>query len=130
MLELGNGFAYVGRQVRLQVGEEEFFIDLLFYHLKLRCYVVIELKNGKFEPCQLGQLGFYVTAVNNQMRHQNDKETIGLLICKNKDKVVAEYSLQNSAQPLGISEYQLNQILPDDYKSSLPSIEEIEDGLK
>ena len=129
LLELGTGFAYVGRQFRIQVGEEEFFLDLLFYHLKLRCFVVVELKTVKFEPSQLGQLGFYVTAVNEQLRHPDDNETIGLLICKTKDKIVAEYALKNAAQPLGISEYQLSRLLPDEIKSSLPSIEEIEAGL-
>ncbi len=126
LLELGTGFAYVGRQICLHVGAEEFFIDLLFYHLRLRCYVVIELKTVKFEPSQLGQLGFYVTAVNEQLRHPTDAETIGLLICKTKDKVVAEYALKNASQPLGISEYKLNRLLPKDYRSSLPTIEEIE----
>lgn len=126
LLELGIGFAYVGRQIRIQVGEEEFFIDLLFYHLKLRCFVVLELKTVKFEPSHLGQLNFYVTAVNEQFRHPNDGETIGLLICKTKDKVVAEYALKNAAQPLGISEYQLSRLLPKDIQSSLPTIDEIE----
>jgi RecB family endonuclease NucS len=130
LLELGTGFAYVGKQVRIQVGEEEFFLDLLFYHLKLRCFVVVELKTVKFEPSQLGQLGFYVTAVNEQLRHPSDNETIGLLICKTKDKVVAEYALKNAAQPLGISEYQLSRLLPDEIKSSLPTIEEIEAELE
>ena len=130
LLELGTGFAYVGKQVRIQVGEEEFFLDLLFYHLKLRCFVVVELKTVKFEPSQLGQLGFYVTAVNEQLRHPSDNETIGLLICKTKDKVVAEYALKNAAQPLGISEYQLSCLLPDEIKSSLPTIEEIEAELE
>ena len=129
LLELGTGFAFVGRQYRMQVGEEEFFLDLLFYHLKLRCFVVVELKTVKFEPSQLGQLGFYVTAVNEQLRHPADNETIGLLICKTKDKVVAEYALKNAAQPLGISEYKLSRLLPDEIKSSLPTIEEIEAGL-
>ena len=130
LLELGTGFAYVGKQVRIQVGEEEFFLDLLFYHLKLRCFVVVELKTVKFEPSQLGQLGFYVTAVNEQLRHPSDNETIGLLICKTKDKVVAEYALKNAAQPLGISEYQLSRLLPDEIKSSLPTLEEIEAELE
>ena len=129
LLELGTGFAYVGRQFRIQVGEEEFFLDLLFYHLKLRCFVVVELKTVNFEPSQLGQLGFYVTAVNEQLRHPTDNETIGLLICKTKDKIVAEYALKNAAQPLGISEYQLSRLLPDEIRSSLPTIEEIEAGL-
>lgn len=126
LLELGTGFAYVGRQVRLEVGGQEFFVDLLFYHLKLRCYIVIELKTTAFEPSNLGQLGFYVTAVNEQLRHSSDGETIGLLICKEKNKIVAEYALKGMDQPLGISEYRLSRLLPDTIKSSLPSIEEIE----
>lgn len=126
LLELGTGFSYVGRQVRIEVGDQEFFMDLLFYHLKLRCYVVIELKTTPFEPENLGQLGFYVTAVNEQMRHPSDAETIGLLICKEKNKVVAEYALKGTTQPLGISEYRLSRLLPDEVKSSLPAIEEIE----
>lgn len=129
LLELGTGFAYVGHQVRIEVGGQEFFMDLLFYHLKLRCYVVIELKTTAFVPENLGQLGFYVTAVNEQLKQPSDAETIGLLICKEKNKVVAEYALKGTAQPLGISEYQLSRLLPDSVRSSLPTIEEIESEL-
>lgn len=129
LLTLGSGFAYVGKQLPLQVGEEEFFLDLLFYHLKLRCYVVIELKTGKFHPKDLGQLSFYVTAVDHQMKHSEDSDTIGLLICREKDRIVAEYSLQNTAQPLGISEYELGKLLPNEFRSSLPTVEEIERNL-
>jgi len=99
LLELGAGFAFVGRQVLLEVGDDEFFIDLLFYHLKLRCYVVIELKGGKFKPEHLGQLGFYLTAVDRQVRSEHDNPTIGLLLCKSKNKVVAEYALGDKTQP-------------------------------
>ena len=130
LLELGAGFAFVGRQVLLQVGEEEFFIDLLFYHLKLRCYVVIELKAGKFKPEHLGQLGFYMTAVDKQMKAEPDNATIGLLLCKSKDKVVAEYALGDKAQAMGIAEYKLEQALPDTLESNLPSIEQIERELQ
>lgn len=126
LLELGAGFAFVGRQVLLNVGGEEFFIDLLFYHLKLRCYVVIELKGGKFKPEHLGQLGFYLTAVDAQIRHPQDGPTIGLLLCKSKNKVVAEYALRDKAQPIGVAEYQLVESLPPELESSLPSIEQIE----
>jgi predicted nuclease of restriction endonuclease-like (RecB) superfamily len=126
LLELGAGFAFVGRQVLLDVGGEEFFIDLLFYHLKLRCYVVIELKAGKFKPEHLGQLGFYLTAVDAQMKHPQDGPTIGLLLCKTKNKVVAEYALRDKAQPLGVAEYQLVESLPAELQTSLPSIEQIE----
>ncbi|WP_457356054.1 PDDEXK nuclease domain-containing protein [Roseateles sp. P5_D6] len=126
LLELGTGFAFVGRQVLLDVGGDEFFIDLLFYHLKLRCYVVIELKGGKFKPEHLGQLGFYLTAVDAQVKHPQDGPTIGLLLCKSKNKVVAEYALRDKAQPLGVAEYQLVESLPPELLSSLPSIEQIE----
>lgn len=126
LLELGAGFAFVGRQVLLNVGGDEFFIDLLFYHLKLRCYVVIELKGGKFKPDHLGQLGFYLTAVDTQVKHPDDGPTIGLLLCKGKNKVVAEYALRNNAQPLGVAEYQLVESLPAELQTSLPSIEQIE----
>lgn len=126
LLELGAGFAFVGRKVLLDVGGDEFFIDLLFYHLKLRCYVVIELKGGKFKPEHLGQLGFYLTAVDAQVKHPQDGPTIGLLLCKSKNKVVAEYALRDKAQPLGVAEYQLVESLPPELLSSLPSIEQIE----
>lgn len=126
LLELGAGFAFVGRQVLLDVGGEEFFIDLLFYHLKLRCYVVIELKAGKFKPEQLGQLGFYLTTVDAQVKHPDDAPSIGLLLCKSKNKVVAEYALRDKSQPLGVAEYQLLESLPPEFQTSLPSIEQIE----
>ena len=126
LLELGAGFAFVGRQVLLDVGGDEFFIDLLFYHLKLRCYVVIELKGGKFKPEHLGQLGFYLTAVDRQVKHEHDNPTIGLLLCKTKNKVVAEYALGDKTQPMGIAEYKLLESLPPELQTSLPSIEQIE----
>jgi predicted nuclease of restriction endonuclease-like (RecB) superfamily len=126
LLELGAGFAFVGRQVLLDVGGDEFFIDLLFYHLKLRCYVVIELKGGKFKPEHLGQLSFYLTAVDAQVKHPQDNPTIGLLLCKSKNKVVAEYALRTNTQPLGVAEYQLIESLPAELQTSLPSIEQIE----
>ena len=126
LLELGAGFAFVGRQVLMDVGGDEFFIDLLFYHLKLRCYVVIELKGGKFKPEHLGQLGFYLTAVDAQIKHPQDSPTIGLLLCKSKNKVVAEYALRDNTQPMGIAEYKLLESLPAELQTSLPSIEQIE----
>ncbi|KMN22044.1 PDDEXK nuclease domain-containing protein [Pseudomonas helleri] len=126
LLELGAGFAFVGRQVLLDVGGDEFFIDLLFYHLKLRCYVVIELKAGKFKPEHLGQLGFYMTAVDRQIKGEHDTPTIGLLLCKSKNKIVAEYALGDKAQPMGIAEYKLLESLPAELQTSLPSIEQIE----
>lgn len=130
LIELGNGFAYVGRQVRLEVGGDEFFIDLLFYHLKLRSYVVIELKTGDFQPEYIGKLGFYVSAVNHEMKHPQDNPTIGLLICKSKNNIVAQYTLDTANLPIGISEYELSKLYLKDFKSSLPSIEEIENELK
>jgi len=129
LLELGAGFAFVGRQVLLDVGGDEFFIDLLFYHLKLRCYVVIELKGGKFKPEHLGELSFYLTAVDEQVRHPQDKPTIGLLLCKSKNKVVAEYALRQNTQPLGVAEYKLIESLPPELATDLPSIEQIEQEL-
>ncbi len=129
LLELGAGFAFVGRQVLLNVGGDEFFIDLLFYHLKLRCYVVIELKGGKFKPEHLGQLGFYLTAVDRQVKSEHDNPTIGLLLCKSKNKVVAEYALGDKTQPMGIAEYKLLESLPAELQTSLPSIEQIENEL-
>ena len=129
LLELGAGFAYVGRQVLLTVGGEEFFIDLLFYHLKLRCFVVIELKAGVFKPEHLGQLGFYLTAIDRDMKSAHDNPTIGLLLCKTKNKVVAEYALGDKTQPMGIAEYRLVESLPAELQTSLPSIEQIEQAL-
>lgn len=126
LLELGAGFAFVGRQVVLDVGGDEFRIDLLFYHLKLRCYVVIELKAGKFKPEHLGQLGFYLTAVDRQVKSEHDNPTIGLLLCKAKNKVVAEYALGDKTQPMGIAEYKLVESLPAELQTSLPTIEQIE----
>lgn len=126
LLELGAGFAYMGRQVPVLVGEREFLLDLLFYHARLHCYLVIELKVGDFEPAHAGQLNFYVKAVDEQLRKEGDQPTIGLLLCKSKDKLVAEYALSDIAKPLGISEYQLTRSLPESFKSSLPSIEDIE----
>jgi predicted nuclease of restriction endonuclease-like (RecB) superfamily len=130
LLELGAGFAYVGRQVQLEVGEEDFFVDLLFYHLKLRCYVVIELKAGKFKPEHIGQLGFYMTAVDANIRAGADGPTIGLLLCKSRDKVVAEYALRDTTRPLGIAEYQLAESLPEPLQTSLPTIEQLERELE
>lgn len=130
LLELGAGFAFVGRQVHLEVGGDDFFLDLLFYHLKLRCYVVIELKADKFKPEHLGQLGFYLTAVDRQVKSEQDNPSIGLLLCKSKNKVVAEYALGDKSQPMGIAEFKLLEELPEPLQNSLPSIEQIENELK
>jgi predicted nuclease of restriction endonuclease-like (RecB) superfamily len=126
LLELGAGFAYVGRQKELQVGEREFFLDLLFYHTKLHCYVVIELKTGEFEPEYAGKLNFYLKAVDEQLRGDRDEPTIGILLCKTRDRVVVEYALSDIHKPMGVSQYQLTRALPDNLKPSLPSIEELE----
>ena len=130
LLELGSGFSFVGRQWRLEVGGEEFFIDLLFYHLKLRRYVVVELKTGDFKPEFVGQLGFYVQAVNAQLKHLTDEDAIGLLICKHHNRLVAKYALGASSELLGVSEYKLTKLLPAGFRSSLPSVGEIESELK
>lgn len=129
LLELGTGFSYLGRQVHLHVGESDFYMDLLFYHVQLHCYVVVELKTEKFKPEFAGKLNFYVTAVNKQMKSEQDNPTIGLLICKDKDDVVAEYALDDISQPIGIAAYELTKVLREEFKSSLPTVEEIENEL-
>jgi predicted nuclease of restriction endonuclease-like (RecB) superfamily len=126
LLELGAGFAFVGRQVHLEVGGDDFYIDLLFYHLKLHRYVVVELKAGAFKPEHAGQLGFYLSAVDAQVKTDRDGPTIGLLLCRTKNRVVAEYALRNTTQPIGVAEYQLVESLPSDLETSLPSIDQIE----
>lgn len=126
LLELGTGFAFVGSQVPLQVGEDTVYPDLLFYHLELRCYVVVELKVTKFKGEHLGQLGVYVSAVNHINKKPTDNPTIGLLICKTKNNVMAQYALESTNQPIGISEYQLSKLMPENIQSQLPTIEDIE----
>jgi predicted nuclease of restriction endonuclease-like (RecB) superfamily len=129
LLEMGVGFAFVGRQYSLIVGGEEFRIDLLFYHLKLRCYVVIELKTVPFQPEFAGKMNFYLSAVNNQLRHPDDQPSIGLILCKTKNRVVAEYALEDYTKPIGVSEYRLAESLPEQIQGSLPTIEELESEL-
>lgn len=131
LLELGQGFAFVGRQVHLELGSDDFYLDLLFYHLRLRCYVVIELKACDFEPGFVGQLNMYQNVVNDVLCHPDDKPTIGLLLVKSKNKTVVEYSLASFKNPIGVADWQeqLTRELPEDLKSSLPSIEEIENEL-
>lgn len=126
LLELGNGFAYVGREFRLEIGETENFIDLLFYNIRLHCYVAVEIKIKEFESGDMGQLGTYMVAVNHQLKGKEDGPTLGLLICRSKDNVKAQYALEASSQPMGISQYDISNFLPEEYKSSLPTIEEIE----
>jgi hypothetical protein len=125
-LELGAGFSYLGRQYRLEVGEDEFFMDLLFYHVRLHCYIVIELKTVKFKPEFVGKLNFYISAVDGVLKTEQDTPTIGILICKSKNDTVVEYALKDIHKPIGVSEYTITKHLPDELKSSLPSIEEIE----
>lgn len=126
LLELGQGFAFLGKQFPIKIGNRERSIDLLFYHLELRCYVVVELKVKEFEPEYTGKLGYYIVAVNEQLKKEIDNPTIGLLICGTKDDIEVRYSLKSSSQPIGISEYTFSKLVPENFKSSLPSIEEIE----
>ncbi|OJB46528.1 hypothetical protein BGV57_01225 [Burkholderia ubonensis] len=130
LLELGTGFAFVGRQYRLEVGGDEFFIDLLFYHLKLRCYVVVELKATPFRPDYAGQLNFYLSAIDAQLRAPEDQPTIGLLLCRERNRLVAEYALRGMANPMGVAEYQLLRQIPKSLESGLPSIDRIEAELR
>ncbi len=126
LLELGAGFAYMGRQVPIQVGEREFFLDMLFYHARLHCYVVVKLKTADFEPEFAGKLNFYLKAVDEQLRGPNDAPTIGLLLCKSKDRLVAEYALSDIQKPLGLATYTLSHTLPEALRDKLPSIEALE----
>jgi predicted nuclease of restriction endonuclease-like (RecB) superfamily len=126
LLELGQGFAFVGRQYPIKAGKKPRNIDLLFYHLELRCYIAIELKVTEFQPEYTGKLGYYISAINNQLKKDIDNPTIGLLIVREKDNIDAQYSLESSSQPIGISEYTLSKLIPENFKSSLPSIEDIE----
>ncbi|MDR2932089.1 MAG: PDDEXK nuclease domain-containing protein [Oscillospiraceae bacterium] len=126
LLELGTGFAFVGNQYHIEVENEDFYLDLLFYHLKLRCYVVIELKTGDFKPEYAGKLNFYISAVDDLLKAERDNPTIGLLLCKNKRGMIAEYSLRDIEKPIGVSEYKLFKNLPKEYENILPSAEDIE----
>ena len=131
LLELGAGFSYIGRQYKLEVGNEEFYIDLLFYHVRLHSYVVIELKTGDFKPEYAGKLNFYVSVVDDKLANKEvDRPTIGILICKSKNDMVVEYSLKGIEKPIGVSEYELTQVLPKELKSALPSVEELEAELE
>lgn len=130
LLELGKGFAFVGKQYQLEIGETDYYIDLLFYHTKLKCYVVIELKNTKFIPEYAGKLNFYLSAVDSLLKQENDNPTIGILLCRDKNNIETEFALRDINKPMGVSEFQLTEIVPEELKSSLPSIEEIENELK
>lgn len=126
LLELGQGFAFVGRQVHIEVGETDFYVDLLFYHLRLRCFVVIDLKKGEFKPEHAGKMNFYLSVVDDRLRHESDQPSIGLILCQDRNQIVAEYALRGADKPIGISEYELTRALPPGLKSALPTVEEIE----
>lgn len=126
LLELGQGFAFVGRQFRLEAGDEDFYVDLLFYHLRLRAFVVIELKKGEFKPEYAGKLNFYCNVINDRLRHRDDQLTIGLILCQSRNRLLAEYSLSGINQPIGVSTYELTRALPPTLKSALPTVQEIE----
>jgi len=130
LLELGEGFAFVGRQYHLEVGDQDFYIDLLFYHLKLRCFVVIELKDGDFKPEYAGKINFYLSAVDDLIKHPDDNPSIGLILCKSKNNILAEYALKNMTKPIGLAEYKLTKSLPENLKTALPTIEELEEELR
>lgn len=126
LLELGKGFAYIGKQYHLEVANQEYYLDLLFYHVILKCYVVIELKNTKFIPEYAGKLNFYLSAVDDKLKTDADQASIGILLCRDKNNVEVEFSLRGMSQPMGVSEFNLTETLPEELKSSLPTIEEIE----
>lgn len=126
LIELGQGFAFVGRQFRVEVGDDDFYIDLLFYHLKLRCFVVVDLKKGGFKPEYAGKMNFYLSVVDDKLRHATDAPSIGLILCQDRNQVVAEYALRGLSKPIGVSEYELTRALPVDLRSALPTVEEIE----
>lgn len=130
LLELGSGFAFVGSQYHIEISKKDFYIDLLFYHLKLRCYIVIELKTGDFKPEYAGQLNFYLSAVDSRIKSKDDNSTIGIILCKNKDRIIAEYALRNMTKPMGVSEYKLSRVIPEKLRKALPTVEEIEQELK
>lgn len=130
LLQLGQGFAFVGRQYPLTVSDKDFYLDLLFYHLRLRCFVVVELKRGDFKPEYAGKMNFYCSVVDDQLRHETDQHTIGLILCQTKDRILAEYALRDIHKPIGVSDYELTRALPEDLQSALPTIAEIEAELQ
>lgn len=129
LLELGEGFSFVGRQVPIKIDDEDFFIDLLFYHIRLRCYIVIELKSVKFRAEYAGKMNLYLSAVDDLLKSEADNPSIGLLLCKSKSEIIAEYALRGTKQPIGVAEYEIIKSIPDDLKPQLPSIEDIEQEL-
>ncbi|NDC83363.1 DUF1016 domain-containing protein [bacterium] len=130
LLELGKGFAFIGRQYHLEIGESDYYLDLLFYHTKLKCYVVIELKNTKFYPEYAGKLNFYLSAVDTLLKGDDDNPTIGIMLCRDKNKIEAEFALRDISKPMGVSEFNLTEVLPEELKGSLPTVEEIESDIK
>ncbi len=130
LLELGKGFAFIGRQYHLEIGGSDYYLDLLFYHIKLKCYVVIELKNTKFIPEYAGKLNFYLSAVDSLLKADDDNPTIGMLLCRDKNKIETEFALRDINKPMGVSEFILTEVLPDELKGSLPTVEEIEEDMK
>jgi len=129
LLELGKGFAFVAQQYKLEIADNEYYLDLLFYHIKLKCYVVVELKNTKFIPEYTGKMNFYLSAVDTLLKGDEDKPTIGILLCRDKNNLEAEFALRDINKPIGISEFSFTEILPENLKSSLPTIEELEKEL-
>lgn len=129
LIELGAGFAFVGRQYHIEVSNKDFYIDLLFYHLKLRCFLVIDLKKGDFKPEYTGKMNFYCSVVDDKVKHETDNPTIGLILCQTKDRILAEYALRDIQKPIGVSDYELTRALPKKLKSVLPTVEEIEKEL-
>ena len=129
LLELGTGFSFVGRQVALEIDEKNFYLDLLFYHIKLKCYIVVELKAVEFKAEYAGKMNLYLSAVDDIMKTEDENPTIGLLLCKSKSKIIAEYALRGTSQPIGIAEYELMKTIPENLKTTLPTIEEIEKEL-
>lgn len=130
LLELGKGFAFIGRQYHLVVGESDYYLDLLFYHTRLKCYTVVEIKNTAFIPEYAGKLNFYLSAVDSLIKQADDNPTIGILLCRDKNNIEAEFALRDINKPMGVSEFEITETLPDNLKSSLPTIEEIENELK
>ena len=130
LLELGTGFAFVGNQYRVSVSDEDYYIDLLFYNTKLRCYVVVELKTTKFKPEYAGKLNFYLSAIDDSLKHETDNPTIGILLCKGRDKLTVEYALRDINKPIGVSEYQLSDFVPEELLGTLPSADDIEKRIK
>ena len=130
IMELGTGFAFYGNQYRIEVSDKDYYIDLLFYNTKLRCYVVVEIKNTDFKPEYAGKLNFYLSAVDDMLRHEQDNPTIGILLCKKRDKLTAEYALKDINKPIGVSEYKLSDFVPEELAGTLPTADDIEKRIK